>query len=595
VLDRRVLAFWLVAASALFGLAWHARSVERELATARDLHGTRHVTAQQCVRCHAQRNASFTRTFHRTMTQEASAASVRAPFAGETLDYFGVTARMTRSPTGAFLIEYGGGEIEQRRFEVVLTVGSRRYQQYIARVSDVLVRLPVAFHLEEQRWFHMNGAFLTADPPLPLPLADYERHITRWNDNCVFCHNVAPNPGKQRGVLGARFDTRVAEHGIACEACHGPGEEHVARNTSPLRRYRLHLTGDADPTIVSPSRLSPERAADLCGRCHGQRITDDVERFLRQGDPFVPGDDLSLYSAPLWRDTTLAGAEGVFATRFWPDGTPRLTAYEYQGMLLSRCHTQGQLTCIDCHSMHAGDPKGQVRPDRQGDRMCTACHDTFATRAQATQHARHDLSDGSPRCVDCHMPPIVYGVLAAHPSHRIDVPNPEKSGALDVPDACTSCHVERTRAWASRERARLWNHPAEGAAPAPEALSEVERALFAGDPIVRALSAHSLGAPARARGPRRALELALLLDVIEHDPYPAVRRFARNAARSLAAQVAPALVPSLAELVPESPPEPRATWATQARARFPQAPALDQALLARLRAQAAEVAIDIGE
>jgi predicted CXXCH cytochrome family protein len=264
-------------------------------------------------------------------------------------------------------------------------------------------------------------------------------------------------------------------------------------------------------------------------------------------------------------------------------------------MLLSRCHTQGQLTCIDCHSMHAGDPKGQVRPDRQGDRMCTACHDTFATRAQATQHARHDLSDGSPRCVDCHMPPIVYGVLAAHPSHRIDVPNPEKSGALDVPDACTSCHVERTRAWASRERARLWNHPAEGAAPAPEALSEVERALFAGDPIVRALSAHSLGAPARARGPRRALELALLLDVIEHDPYPAVRRFARNAARSLAAQVAPALVPSLAELVPESPPEPRATWATQARARFPQAPALDQALLARLRAQAAEVAIDIGE
>ena len=43
-------------------------------------------------------------------------------------------------------------------------VGSRRYQQYLADVGGVLWRLPMAFHIEEKRWFHMNGAFLTPDP-----------------------------------------------------------------------------------------------------------------------------------------------------------------------------------------------------------------------------------------------------------------------------------------------------------------------------------------------------------------------------------------------------------------------------------------------
>src|SRR6185295_11222494 len=140
---------------------------------------------------------------------------------------------------------------------------------------------------------------------------------------------------------------------VACEACHGPGAAHARANADPLRRYTLHLAGAADPTIVNPSRLSPARSADLCGRCHGQRITDDIGSFLAHGDPFVPGDDLGLYSAPLWRDTSLAGEPDVFAARFWSDGTPRLTAYGYQGLLPSACAQRGSLTCTTCHGMHA--------------------------------------------------------------------------------------------------------------------------------------------------------------------------------------------------------------------------------------------------
>ena len=39
---------------------------------------------------------------------------------------------------------------------------------------------------------------------------------------------------------------KVAEFGIACEACHSEGREHIAANRNPFRRWKLHLTKSAD-------------------------------------------------------------------------------------------------------------------------------------------------------------------------------------------------------------------------------------------------------------------------------------------------------------------------------------------------------------
>lgn len=573
--------------------------VERDLAKQRDLHRAAYASSRECTRCHTDHAESFARTFHRTMTQAASRASVVAPFAGETLDYFGVTARMERKQTGEFVVRYGGTSFPEQTFVVAMTVGSRRYQQYVAEARDgSLVRLPVAYHIDEKRWFHMNGAFLTPDPTLTesaLAQTDYERHVTRWNDNCVFCHNVSPNPGMVQHGERTTFATHVAELGVACEACHGPGAEHAQTNANPLRRYRLHLSDHADPTIVNPARLSPARATDVCGRCHGQRITDDVERFLTQGDPFVPGDDLALYSAPLWRDTPLQGQANVFAPRFWGDGTPRLTAYEYQGLLMSACATQGALTCTSCHGMHEGDPRGQIRPTKQGAAMCTGCHTELASEMAQRDHARHERAGEQPSCTSCHMPDIVYGVLSVHPTHRIERPDPARSAVEERPDACTNCHVDKTRAWAAEERARLWS-PSQAPMPEVTVFSEIETRLLAGDPIERALAAAALGNQERAPtldAVEAARVRALLLDVLVRDPYPVVRRFA---ARSLAARVSPASEAHalLVGFVPETPLSDREAFGARLAALV--APAsLDKEALSLLRAEAETLAIEIGE
>jgi predicted CXXCH cytochrome family protein len=434
------------------------------------------------------------------MTAEATPESVLGKFDGAALQHAGVTARMDRDGAGGFRVTFTPDGGAPRAVAVARTVGSHRYQQYLARDGDTYWRLPVAWHVEERRWFPMTGAFLFSDDAeIDLPGRPifgggvFDRHVTRWNDNCVFCHNVAPNPGLDRAT--GRFATTTAELGIACEACHGPGAAHVKANRDPLRRLALFATGRPDPTIVNPARLPPARSAEICGRCHGQRLAADVGPFLTHGDPFVPGDDLSRTTKPLQRDTPLGGDPTVFAPRFWPDGTARLTAYEYQGLLQSRCAREGALTCTTCHGMHEGDPRGQLRAGMRGadgDRMCTGCHGGLADGGAAAAHTHHAPTGAGARCVGCHMPRVVYGVLDVHRSHRIEVPEPARDATAARPDACTGCHVDETAAWAAAARARLWGRaPAAGGVAAAETSPSL--AVVAGDPLTRAVAADALG------------------------------------------------------------------------------------------------------
>ena len=507
----------LLLAAVVASGAWaKVHAVRRELASTRDLHGVAFVGSDACGRCHEDNHRSWHRTFHRTMTAEATPASVLGAFDGATLRHDGVVAKMDRDPAGAFRITFTPEGGAARAVTVARTVGSHRYQQYLAKEGDTYWRLPVAWHVDEKRWFPMTGAFLFADDTrLDVPGRPvfgggvFDRHVTRWNDNCVFCHNVAPNPGLDAAT--GRFSTTTAELGVACEACHGPGAAHVAANADPLRRLWLWARAAADPTIVNPARLPAERAAEICGRCHGQRITSDVGPFMARGDPFVPGDDLARTTTPLWRDTPLHGDRTAFAPRFWGDGTPRLTAYEYQGLLQSRCAREGGLTCTTCHGMHEGDPRGQVRVRFRGataDGMCTQCHGTLADGTAAARHSHHAERDGV-RCVSCHMPRVVYGVLDVHRSHRIEVPDPAKDAAAGRPDACAGCHVDK---------------------PSSAGASSTIDALSSGGPIERAVAADALGrAQVVLDAGARARREAALLEAMASDTYPAVRHLAARA------------------------------------------------------------------
>ncbi len=93
---------------------------------------------------------------------------------------------------------------------------------------------------------------------------------------CFGCHSTA-------STVSGNFDPEHAMLGVTCEACHGPGLQHVtAKETAPEQ--------SAPGTMLNPARLSPVDSVDFCGACH--RTPVDVALFM----PRHMG--ISIYSAP---------------------------------------------------------------------------------------------------------------------------------------------------------------------------------------------------------------------------------------------------------------------------------------------------------
>ena len=497
-----------------------------------------------CYGCHEGRHASWARTYHRTMTQDATAESVVGAFDGRIVQYGEQRIRPVERD-GQYLFEYlDANERVVGRAEIKRTVGSHRYQQYLAQAphtGDNFIRMHMLWHIADQRWVHMNGAFLYPDGQ------PYDQHIATWNHNCIYCHNTGPEPRIQnydslfqriaRGegidfLQAARYESEVAELGIACESCHGPAGQHVRQMEQPLTRLWYALNPDADVAgVLEAKALDQEASTQICGQCHAQRQpanTNLVERWLDRGPTFRAGDDLLQHIKLVTPDTPgPSGKPGLYSLRFWPDGTPRLSAYEYTGLRESACFTESEMTCISCHEAHGGSPAGMITEAKRRGENCVDCHaDVGADIPAHTQHAPDSVAS---QCVSCHMPKIVYGVMTIHRSHDIERPAPAKHAAENRPDACTQCHLDKSAAWA---QAALDGGP-ETTDTTPEWLNQ----LLGGDPVQRAVAAHDAGqAGLGVAAEDRPWLIPPLLHALRDD-YPAVRRFAYKSLLALDAQL----------------------------------------------------------
>ncbi len=522
-----------------------------------------YVGAKACKSCHPDQHASWWRTHHARMTQRPTPDTVVGEFDGRTVRYEGQEARPFREGD-RFRIDLpraGGG---RRVAEVALAVGSRRYQQYFERQrrgdSEAFVRLPILWHIGDRRWLHINTVFLGPDD------ADWHAHAATWNENCIFCHNTGPEPRLRgetaRAAAAAQFDSEVADLGIACESCHGPGGPHAAAMRDPFARYGAR-SGGAAADVVHPERLDQERSVSICGQCHGARLPNPMSRldeWFTTGPTYRAGERLQEHVTPIERDTPVpGGAAEQFALRFWNDGTARLSAYELQGVLASPCYREGPMTCLSCHAMHRGDPKGQLRPELPGNALCVQCHEEIGRDVAA--HTHHAPDGPGSSCLDCHMPKIVYGVLEIHRSHRIEIPDAARDAAAGRPHACTLCHTDRTLPWAAEQMRRWWGDgyavPAARADDAPIDLPDAIASLHAGDAAVRAVYAAALGRPTNASPAAATVAQRAHLAVAMGDGYPSIRWLAQRSLRMLEEQAPLGIGDLLSRIDSQAGPAPR--------------------------------------
>jgi predicted CXXCH cytochrome family protein len=427
---------------------------------------------------------------------------------------------------------------------ISMVTGSHHMQAYWipSQEGNGQMSLPFTYLFDDQRWVPRGQVFL--HPP---EQDHYDEQV--WNVSCIRCHTTGGQPLALVSGDDWKIESKLGENGIACEACHGPAEAHVAANHNPLRRYWLHLSGERDRTIVNPARISAARASEVCGQCHSlTEVSENIE--LGDGKTYVAGAELEA-SMPLLRplhptpalSRNLADDPLYLRNYFWADGTIRVSSRDYSGMIESRCMQGGALWCGSCHSLHDSDPVNLLARDKDGDAACTSCHPAIAGALEAhTHHAR--ASQGS-RCVNCHMPYTVYGLLKGIRNHRIDSPQLTETsirGSDERPNACNLCHVDRSLGWTMQQLVRWYRKPVparlaaaitEPSVTQPAAISW----LVAGDAVLRALAAWHFGWQA-AQQPNAVSPAVPYLVTALDDPYAAVRYVAGHAIEKIVPGIA---------------------------------------------------------
>ncbi|MGO4837317.1 cytochrome c3 family protein, partial [Rhizobiaceae sp. 2RAB30] len=140
-----------------------------------------------------------------------------------------------------------------------------------------------------------------------------------------------------------------------------------------------------------------------------------------------------------------------------PDGQQRDEVYVLGSFLQSRMHAKG-VTCTNCHDPHSG---GLVA---EGNAVCTQCHNEAGrtefpslkpANYDSPNHHHHAAGNKGAECVSCHMPERRYMVVDGRRDHFFRVPDPVLSEKVGSPDACLTCHSEKTGAWAADE-VRRW-------------------------------------------------------------------------------------------------------------------------------------------
>lgn len=511
-------------------------------------------TSDTCRACHPGAHATWSDSYHRTMTAEATPEFVHGDFGGpegRTLEYGPLVFRVRRDGDRFLVSQRVVSDPSLAIWDdrpLVLVTGSHHMQIYWYETGQgrTLAQLPFAYLKHDQRWVPRGHLFLHS------PSRGIVLETGRWNMTCITCHTTQ---GQPRPTKGGQYDTRVSELGIACEACHGPAEAHLERFQSPLSRYAAHLgpeDGRGETDIVNPKHLDHERASQICSPCHAmwQFEKDGYAAFSENGYAYRPGEDpeetMWLF-APSRADTDERVREVVrdhpkyTRGQFWSDGQARVSGREFTGMQDSACFTRGEMSCLSCHSMHQQDNDGrsaaqwaddQLAVDRAGDEACLQCHDGY--RADPSAHTGHAEGSAGSRCYNCHMPYTSYGLLKAIRSHKVTNPTVDETLETGRINACNACHVDRSLAWTAEALKARHGVQTRGTIPESEAdvAATVVHALR-GNAAQRALAAWALGWGA-ARDAARASGagdrfMQPLLGLLMDDPYAAVRYVAQHA------------------------------------------------------------------
>ncbi len=334
----------------------------------------RYVGPQACAKCHedesrTQHATAMGRALEPVATSELLRANPNLTFRSGPYTY-----QLTRRGDQSFYSVTNGKETITE--PILYSFGQGKAgQTYVFRHKDSFYESRVSFYKEIKGLDYTIGY----EPVAPPTLDEAAGRAISSDEarNCFTCHSTAAATGTT-----LHLDRMIP--GVTCEACHGPGAEHVAAmELKDLKNKRIF-----NPGSMTPDELSQE----FCGSCHRSAEQVAANKTLR----------------------------GINSVRFQP----------YR-MFTGRGHDpfDERLSCTTCHNPHQ-NPKEEVA---FYDEKCFACHRSSGSLKSA-EVARAEEEDGrnakpcpvsQSACVSCHMPKV--GIPGSHfqfTDHRIRIARP---------------------------------------------------------------------------------------------------------------------------------------------------------------------------
>jgi tetratricopeptide (TPR) repeat protein len=429
------------------------------------------VERQLCIECHEDQYKEWIGSHHDLAMDVATDETVIGDFNNSKFTHQGITSTFYKKD-GKFFIRTDGPDGKLHDYEISYVFGVEPLQQYMIKFPDGRIQLPdIGWddHPKEedgQRWFHLHPN----EKITPKHIFHWTRRFLNWNYMCAECHST--DLQKNYDFETNTFRTTWSEINVSCQACHGPGSNHVEWARA------FEKTGEKDDTYdntgleVNLKDDNPRVQIEACARCHSRR--NGLRRDYEYGKPFMDFYVPQVLVNPL----------------YYPDGQILDEVYVYGSFIQSKKYHQG-VRCSDCHNPHT------ARLHTYGNELCMGCHSSppaeqFANLKDkdydAPAHHFHKEDSPGLQCVDCHMPETKYMIVDPRRDHSFQIPRPDLSVKLDIPNACNRCHEDQSVQWASdrvnewyplsRESREKETHFAETFAAGQKGKPEAEKGLF---------------------------------------------------------------------------------------------------------------------
>lgn len=357
-------------------------------------------------------------------------------------------------------------------------------------VNDIAFTLGSGEHIQRYLFELEEGIYMVYPAEWNADTGEWQAYDTgeewlsdsyNFNQNCSYCH-----------VTGFEADSMTWEdESVQCEACHGPGSEHVELMDE------LEFIFDEEEREDLHEGINIAVDPMVCGQCHSQGVSDSAHAFPENysvGGDLTDGYNLVAEDSDTHWYATGQGAQPNMQYNEWllsghANSYSSATDSDYYELECLTCHSAGYRRAVRILDTSNEDPEVLPIPEVEAERLpfgvtCSTCHNphdradeeegfdaVVATYAQCTDchqsageiaglhHPVKEVYEGlplleeveavegvhfsaeeGPTCTTCHMPVVPVGDGTRN-SHVLTPVSPALAVDVEaVQDSCTACH-----------------------------------------------------------------------------------------------------------------------------------------------------------